>query len=288
MRTASCTCSSGSISILPASLQQKPGGSMNRNSPRRAFESRAARAALPHQAEFVFRHRALQAEQQTVVDDSRIVRAFGIDDERPRQRAQIDQVMPVPPVARQPRRFDAIDGADVARAHHRHQPLEAGAFDRSRSRPAEIVVDHRHRFEARRARGAGQVILPALALQVADDLRHRRLPHIDDRRAGEVISRDLGAHDRLPRCPRLPSFARRAPRAGGRPAPRSVPSRSGSPETASDAAVRDPTRVVFDPVSFSWARIASFGSEGRDREPRFADLLPAASRTRKCVQTPRC
>ena len=85
--------------------------------------------ALPHQAEFVFRHRPLQAEQQAVVDNSWIVRAFGIDDERPRQRAQIDQVMPVPPVARQPRGLDAIDGADVAGADHRHQPLEAGAFD---------------------------------------------------------------------------------------------------------------------------------------------------------------
>ena len=53
----------------------------------------------------------------------------GSIDERPRQRAKVDQVMPVPPIARQSRRFDAIDGADVARAHHRHQPLEAGTFD---------------------------------------------------------------------------------------------------------------------------------------------------------------
>ena len=63
----------------PPSLQQKPGGSMNWNSPRRAFELRAANPALPHQAEFVFRHRPLQAEQQTVVDDLWIVRAFRID-----------------------------------------------------------------------------------------------------------------------------------------------------------------------------------------------------------------
>jgi hypothetical protein len=64
----------------------------------------------------------------------------------------------------------------------------------------------------------------------SDNLRHGRLPHIDDRRTGKVVSRDLGAHGRLPRCPRLPSFARRAPRAAARPAPRSVPSRSGAPE----------------------------------------------------------
>jgi hypothetical protein len=41
-RMVPATCSSGSISILPASPQQKPGGSMNRNSPRFALESRAA------------------------------------------------------------------------------------------------------------------------------------------------------------------------------------------------------------------------------------------------------
>ena len=181
-------------------------------------------SALPHQAELVFRHRPLQAEQQTVVDDSWIVRAFGVDDERPRQRAQLDQVMPIAPVARQPRCFDAIDGADIARAHHRHQPLEARAFDGSRSRPTEVVVDHRHGPESRRARRARQIILPALAFQIAEDLRHGRLPNVDDRRPGEVVSRDFGAHDRLPHLPWRPWPARRALRAEGRPAPRSVPS----------------------------------------------------------------
>ena len=151
MRTASCTCSSGSISIFPASLQQKPGGSMNWNSPRRAFEVASGQAALPHQAEFVFRHRPLQAEQQAVVDDSRIVRALGIDDERPGERAKLDQMMPVPSVTRQPRGLDAIDGADIAGAHHRDQPLEARALDAPRSGPTEIVVDHLYRREARSA-----------------------------------------------------------------------------------------------------------------------------------------
>ncbi len=85
-------------------------------------------AALPHQAEFVFRHRPLQPEQQAVVDDSRIVGAIRIDDEGASERAQIDQMMPVPPVARQARRLDAVDSADIARAHHRDKPLEAGTL----------------------------------------------------------------------------------------------------------------------------------------------------------------
>ena len=216
------------INLDPAGLAPTEPGrkhELELATPRLRVASR--QTALAHQAEFVFRHRALQAEQQAVVDNSRIVSAFGIDDERPRQRAQFDQVMPVSSVARQPRGFNAIDGADIARAHHRHQPLEARAFDGSRSRPAKIVVDHRHRLEARAPARPGKVILPALALQIADNLRHGRLPHIDDRRTGEMISGDLGAHGRLPRWPRPPSSARRAPRAEGRPVFRSAPLCSG-------------------------------------------------------------
>ena len=48
---------------LPASLQQNPGGSMNRNSPRRAFEIASRQAALPHQTEFIFGHRSFQGRK---------------------------------------------------------------------------------------------------------------------------------------------------------------------------------------------------------------------------------
>jgi hypothetical protein len=57
-------------------------------------------AALSHQAQFVFRHRSLQSEQQAVVDDSRIVGAIRIDDQGASERAQINEMMPIPPVAR--------------------------------------------------------------------------------------------------------------------------------------------------------------------------------------------
>jgi hypothetical protein len=100
--------------------------------------------------------------------------------------------MPVPSVARQPRGLDAINGADIAGADHRDQPLEARTLDAPRSGAAEIVVDHLHRREARGACGAGQVVLPALAFEISDDLRHGRLPYVNDRRACEVVRRDLG------------------------------------------------------------------------------------------------
>jgi hypothetical protein len=88
---------------------------------------------LSHQAQFVFRHRSLQPEQQAVVDDSWIVGAIRIDDQGTSERAQIDEMMPIPPVARQTRRLDAVDRPDLARAHHRDKPLEAGTLHRARS-----------------------------------------------------------------------------------------------------------------------------------------------------------
>ena len=71
-------------------------------------------AALSQQAQLVFRHRALQPEQQAIVDESRIIGAVGIDHQRAGKRAQIDQVMPVAPVARQTRSFDAVNRAHIA------------------------------------------------------------------------------------------------------------------------------------------------------------------------------
>jgi hypothetical protein len=100
-------------------------------------------ASLSHQAQFVFRHRSLQPEQQAVVDDSRIIGAIRIDNQCAGKRAQVDEMMPIPPVARQARCLDAVHRADIAGAHHGNKPLEAGALHRARSRAAQIVVDHR-------------------------------------------------------------------------------------------------------------------------------------------------
>ena len=52
-------------------------------------------------------HDPVQPEQQAVVDDSRIVGAIRIDDQGTSERAQIDEMMPIPPVACQARGLDA-------------------------------------------------------------------------------------------------------------------------------------------------------------------------------------
>jgi hypothetical protein len=151
------------------------------------------------------------------------------------------------------------------------------AFNRSRSRPAEIVIDDLDGSESCRAGSAGQIVLPALAFEIADDLPKRRLPHIDDRHAAEVVSRDFGAHDRLPALPPRPPAVRRWLRAAGRLMLRSAPLRSGSLGTASGSGVRDRARAAFGPDFFSCARIASFVSKGRNRELRLPDLPLSAN-----------
>lgn len=57
-------------------------------------------AALTHQAKLILRHRAFQSKQQTIVDEPRIIGAIRIDDQRTRKRAKVNQMMPVPAVAR--------------------------------------------------------------------------------------------------------------------------------------------------------------------------------------------
>src|SRR3954471_18076594 len=134
-------------------------------------------------------------------------------------------MMPVAPVARQPRRLDAEHGADSTSAEFGNQALEAGARGEAGARAAEIVVDHGDRHEAGSAGSVHKAVLALLALEVAKHLRHRRLPDVDDRATCQMLSGDLGAHRWPPRCPssplscpRLPAAARRAPRAAPPPA----------------------------------------------------------------------
>jgi hypothetical protein len=59
-------------------------------------------AALAQQAELVLRHRSLQAKQKPIVDQPRIVNPVGINDQRPGQGTEVNEVVPIPAVAGQP------------------------------------------------------------------------------------------------------------------------------------------------------------------------------------------
>jgi len=60
--------------------------------------------------------RSIKPEQETVVDECRIVDAIRVHDDSANHSAQLDQVMPVTAIARKPGRLDAEDCANVSTA----------------------------------------------------------------------------------------------------------------------------------------------------------------------------
>src|SRR6266481_7944107 len=122
-----------------------------------------------------------------------------IDQHRVDHAADLDQRLPVSAVAGKTRDLARCDGADLAEAHLCHHPLEAGALDPARSGTAKIVIDHLDLGPAERHKAIAHGILQRAALAVVQNLMGRRLPHVEERLALEVMRADLVRdHDRPP------------------------------------------------------------------------------------------
>jgi hypothetical protein len=193
--------------LLPAVARREAHAQL----PPARFGIASGQAPLPEETQLVLGHRALQAEQQPVVHQARIVDAIMIDEEGAHQGAQVDQVMPVATIASEARGFEAEHGAYDPAAHGGHQPLEARPLYQPRSRAAQIFVD---RLDAREAQGARRVcerILATLALQVIADLHGGGLPNVHDGAAPEVLRTDFRIQDAPPgrrRRPGVPAKGR--------------------------------------------------------------------------------
>src|SRR5258708_39437799 len=98
--------------------------------------------------------------------------------------------MPVPAVARQPRRFHAEDGSNLPIAQSPQQAFKAGAAC-SGSRDSEIVVDDVDILPAQRTCPIGESILPALAFEVMLHLIRRGLAELNTSPPGNWISSDF-------------------------------------------------------------------------------------------------
>ncbi len=233
--------------------------------------------ALAQEAELVFGHRPFQPQQEPIVDEARIVDPVGIDHQRRGEGAEVDQVVPVAPVAGEARRLDAEHRADLARADCRHEPLEPRAFTDARSRPAQVLVDDGDRPEAGGTRLVGQRVLPALAFRVAHHLRHGGLADIDDGTAGQVVSVDPAAHGRLP--PRGDADLGRGLPEAGRPEPAPPP-----PEPAPTGAValdRDRATAGFSGTDDSASEASSTGRAFDDARPRCPSAVTLRSAARR-------
>src|SRR5215831_19104726 len=114
--------------------------------------------------------------------------------------------MPIAAIARKSRSFEAINRADRARANLSDELLETGPVHKSGPGASQIVIYCLDRGKPCCSRRFDQCILTMLALGVLHLLRNRRLAHVNNGAAIQVLRRDLRVHVRFP--PRLP-FPRR-------------------------------------------------------------------------------
>ncbi len=213
---------------------------------------------LPDQVQLCLAHRSLQPQQQPVVIDPGVIDAVGIGEQHAGQRAQLQQLVPVPAGPRQPGHLDTQDDAHTSHRDLRDEPGKALPGIRRRRRHPQIVVDHHdlRPCPAQRDRPPGQRVLQPRGLRVLKHLLPARLADVHDRRPVQVLRADLllrlplqpvtgqAHHDRLP--PRWPPLSLPAsPAAPPRQpaAPAAAPPRSGdreSPHSRHSAASRSP------------------------------------------------
>ena len=144
-----------------------------------------------------FAHRALDPQEESVVVLSRIINAVLVDDEGIGQATDLDETIPVAAGPRQPRGFQAQDGAGAAESNLGHQVLEAVAAEGGGPGVPLILVDDLDAFPgpSQTVGGSRQVILAGGAGDVVAHLHGARLADIDQGLAVEMLGTDLGGSE---------------------------------------------------------------------------------------------
>ena len=117
-----------------------------------------------------------------------------VDDHRVGHGTQIEEMMPVAIVPRQPRCFEGQHSAGLAAADGRQQLSEAGPIDQAAAALAEIFVNDHDAREAQLPCAVGQRILPLLAFAMVAHLLRRGLTHINVGRALQMFGLKLVIH----------------------------------------------------------------------------------------------
>ena len=143
--------------------------------------------------QFRFRHRPLEAEQQTVVEVARMVDPVGIAKQRVEEGTKLQEPIPVGAVPREPGHLITHDNADLPQPHVGGQSLEAFAACGMVCGPTLVVIDHGD-LVFRPAQLMQAILKRTLVhgtLLVFHNLPRTRLAQVDDRRALEVRWLDL-------------------------------------------------------------------------------------------------
>ena len=173
---------------------------------------------LPDQVQLCLAHRPLQPQQQPVVVEPRVIDAVRVGEQHPGQRAQLQQLMPVPAGPRQPGHLDAQHDAHTSHRDLGDQPGKPLPGIRRRSRHPQVVVDH-HDLRPRPAQRhcpLGQRVLQPRRLGMLKNLLPARLADVHHRGPVQVLRADLLL--RLPPRP-VPAQAHRARLPPRRPPP---------------------------------------------------------------------
>ena len=143
--------------------------------------------------ELGFGHRALEPEEQPIVEVARVVDAVFIEDERIGEGADLEQAMPVGRVAGQAGDLEAHHQAGPAHAHFRDQMLEAFALDGRGSGLALVAVDDDDLIvsPAQRHGPLTQRVLALGALGVLEHLTQGGLANVEVGGSAEVARGDL-------------------------------------------------------------------------------------------------
>src|SRR5262249_5647001 len=126
--------------IIPGA--DEPDGDFPHNMAALDFGFKGLARPLTHEAQLIFGHGALHPEDYPVIELARIIDAIIINEQRLRQRTQINQMMPVPIVTGQPGRFQGEDGSDTPCTHGCQQLAKARALVASGPTPAHILINH--------------------------------------------------------------------------------------------------------------------------------------------------
>jgi hypothetical protein len=181
------------------------GGHAKEKSAAPRFLAQRFLGSLSEQRQFELAHRALHAEQQSIIGVTRIVDSALVDEDRADQSTELDQHVPVAAVAGETRGLDRQHRTDTAGADRPDQTIEPGSGDPATG-AAKIVVDDFDRGPAELTGTLGERILSAPALVIVQQLIGHRLANVDVGAAGQVLSGDLG-HRRPPRL-RVPLRSR--------------------------------------------------------------------------------
>ncbi len=97
---------------------------------------------LAQERELELAHRALEPQQQPIVRRAGVVDAVGVDDVRADEAAELEEVMPVAPIAREPRRLETEHGADQPFADLADETPKPRTIHGATGGTAEVIVDH--------------------------------------------------------------------------------------------------------------------------------------------------